>query len=322
MKHFPKIAIIVGITLAINSAQVNAASSGQACNKAGAKTVSVSKGKKTNFICTKIGKTLRWKSLGTATSATTPSSTLSMIIDEVSATDSTLHSISVNGSAIRSYILHVPPSYSSGTAMPLMISLHGHSWTAARFRDTTNLDQIADSKNFIVAYPDGEVNSWNAGNCCNVTGTNDVDFLSGLVDSISSKYTIDKSRIWALGHSNGGMMAYRSACELSEKFTAIAVGGGIFAAFSCSPKKALSVIHIHGSADETLPITGTVWGPGPLLSAAKYAGYAGCSPTSSSTWTCTNGSQIQVNIENGVGHYSQSWWAEMSNFLIAHPRSS
>ena len=321
MKHFPKIAIIVAITLAINSAPVNAASSGQACNKAGAKTVSVSKGKKTSLVCTKVGKTLRWKSPGITTSTTVPSSATLTIVDEVSATDSTLHSISVNGSAKRSYILHVPPSYSTGNAMPLMIALHGHSWTAARFRDTTKLDQIADLNNFIVAYPDGEFNSWNAGNCCNVSGTNDVDFLSGLVDSITSKYSIDKSRVWALGHSNGGMMAYRTACEISEKITAIAVGGGIFAAFSCSPKKALSVILMHGSADETLPITGTVWGPGPLLSAAKYAGYAGCSTTSSITWTCTNGSQIQVNIENGVGHYSQSWWTEMTNFLLAHPRA-
>ena len=321
MKHFPKIAIIVGISLAINSAPAIAASSGQACNKTGAKTVSVSKGKKTSLVCTKVGKALKWQSPGATTTATAPAPAALAIVDEASTTDPTLHSISVNGSAKRSYILHVPPSYSSGTAMPLMIALHGHSWTAARFRDTTQLDQIADSKNFIVAYPDGEVNSWNAGNCCNLTGTNDVDFLSGLVDSISSKYTIDKSRIWALGHSNGGMMAYRAACEISEKFTAIAVGGGIFAAFSCNPKKALSVIHIHGSADETLPITGTVWGPGPLLSAAKYASYAGCSTKSSSTWTCTNGSQIQVNIENGVGHYSQSWWAEMTNFLIAHPRA-
>ena len=321
MKHFPKIAIIVAITLAINSAPVNAASSGQACNKAGAKTVSVSKGKKTSLVCTKVGKTLRWKSPGITTSTTVPSSATLTIVDEVSATDSTLHSISVNGSAKRSYILHVPPSYSTGNAMPLMIALHGHSWTAARFRDTTKLDQIADLNNFIVAYPDGEFNSWNAGNCCNVSGTNDVDFLSGLVDSITSKYSIDKSRVWALGHSNGGMMAYRTACEISEKITAIAVGGGIFAAFSCSPKKALSVIHIHGSADETLPITGTVWGPGPLLSAAKYAGYAGCSTTSSITWTCTNGSQIQVNIEDGATHYAQSWWAEMTNYLFAHPRS-
>ena len=321
MKHFPKIAIIVGITLAINSAPANAASSGQACNKAGAKTVSVSKGKKTSLVCTKVGKALKWKSPGATTTATAPAPASLTIVDEVSATDSTLHSISVNGSAKRSYILHVPSSYSSGSAMPLMIALHGHSWTAARFRDTTQLNQIADLKNFIVAYPDGEGNMWNAGNCCSTLGTDDVTLISGMIDSITSKYNIDKSRVWVLGHSNGAMMAYRAACEIGEKITAIGVGGGTFAAYSCKPAKAVSVIQVHGTADQTISIDGTIWGPTPLLSATKYASYAGCSTTSSSTWTCTNGSQIQVNIENGVGHYSQSWWAEMTNFLIAHPRA-
>ena len=202
-----------------------------------------------------------------------------------------------------------------------MIALHGHSWTAARFRELSQLDQVADSKNFIIAYPDGEGTMWNAGNCCSTIGTDDVTLISGMIDSITSKYNIDKTRVWVLGWSNGAMMAYRAACEISEKVTAIAVGAGTFAAFSCKPTKAVSVIEVHGTADQTLSIEGTIWGPSPLASAAKYAGYAGCSAASPSTWTCQNGSQIQVNIEDGVGHYSQSWWAEMTNFLFAHPRS-
>jgi polyhydroxybutyrate depolymerase len=202
-----------------------------------------------------------------------------------------------------------------------MIAIHGHSWTAARFRDTSQLDQIADSKNFIVAYPDGEGSMWNAGNCCSTLGTDDVTLISGMIDSITSKYNIDKTRVWVLGHSNGAMMAYRAACEIPEKVTAIAVGAGTFAAFSCKPTKPVSVIQIHGTADQTLSIDGTIWGPSPLTSAAKYAGYAGCSAASSSTWTCPNGSQIQVKIEDGVGHYAQTWWAEMTDYLFAHPRS-
>lgn len=250
-----------------------------------------------------------------------PISVALKITDEINASDSSLHSISVSGSAKRNYILHVPSTYSSATAVPLMIALHGHSWTAARFRDTTQLDQVADEKNFIIAYPDGEGNMWNAGNCCSTLGTDDVTLISGMIDSIISRYNIDKSRVWVLGHSNGAMMAYRAACEISEKVTAIAVGAGTFAAFSCTPTKAVSVIEIHGTADQTLPIEGTIWGPSPLASAAKYAGYAGCSATGSSTWTCKNGSQIQVNIENGASHYAQTWWAEMTNYLFAHPRS-
>jgi polyhydroxybutyrate depolymerase len=201
-----------------------------------------------------------------------------------------------------------------------MIALHGNTWTAARFRDLTQIDQIADSKNFIVAYPDGVIKTWNAGNCCSTLGTDDVTFISGMIDSISTRYNIDKSRVWVLGWSAGGMMAYRAACEISEKVTAIAVGGGTFAAYSCKPTKPVSVIEIHGTADQTLSIDGTIWGPGPLASAAKYAGHAGCSAASSSTWTCPNGSQIQVKIESGSAHYAQTWWSEMTDYLFAHPR--
>ena len=320
MSRISRIAILASLFIATLSSQALAASAGQTCKVVGTTSTSSVQGKKISLLCTKVGKSLKWKTVSSVLPASSVSVALK-IIDESSASDSSLHSISVSGSAKRSYILHVPSTYSSATAVPLMIALHGHSWTAARFRDTTQLDQVADSKNFIIAYPDGEGNMWNAGNCCSTLGTDDVTLISGMIDSITSKYNIDKSRVWVLGHSNGAMMAYRAACEISEKITAIAVGAGTFAAFSCKPTKAVSVIEIHGTADQVLSIDGTIWGPSPLASAAKYAGYAGCSATSSSTWTCPNGSQIQVNIEDGATHYAQSWWAEMTNYLFAHPRS-
>ena len=320
MTRISKISIVASLLFATFSSQVLAASAGQSCKSVGTTSTSSVKGKKTSLTCANVGKSLKWKAVSSVLPST-PIQVALKITDEISASDPSLHSISVSGGSKRSYILHVPSAYSSATAAPLMIALHGHSWTAARFRELSQLDQVADSKNFIIAYPDGEGTMWNAGNCCSTIGTDDVTLISGMIDSITSKYNIDKTRVWVLGWSNGAMMAYRAACEISEKVTAIAVGAGTFAAFSCKPTKAVSVIEVHGTADQTLSIEGTIWGPSPLASAAKYAGYAGCSAASPSTWTCPNGSQIQVNIEDGVGHYSQSWWAEMTNFLFAHPRS-
>ena len=320
MIRIVRIAALASVAIVTLSSPALAASAGQSCKRVGTTSTSSAKGKKTSLVCTKVGKSLKWKAV-VLTLPTTPVSVAPKITDEVSVSDATLHSISINGGDKRNYILHEPPTYTSSSAVPLMIALHGNTWTAARFRDLTQLDQIADSKNFIVAYPDGVIKTWNAGNCCSTLGTDDVTFISGMIDSISTRYNIDKSRVWVLGWSAGGMMAYRAACEISEKVTAIAVGGGTFAAYSCKPTKPVSVIEVHGTADQTLSIDGTIWGPGPLASAAKYAGHAGCSATSSSTWTCPNGSQIQVNIESDVGHYSQTWWAEMTNYLFAHPRS-
>ncbi len=320
MTRISRIATLASILIVTLSSPALAASAGQSCKRVGTVSTSSVKGKKTSLVCTKVGKSLKWKAVALAL-PTTPVSVAPKITDEVSASDATLHSISINGSDKRNYILHEPPTYTSSSAVPLMIALHGRSWTAAGFRDLSQINLLSNVNNFIVAYPDGLQNSWNAGNCCSLIGADDVTLISGMIDSISSKYNIDKTRVWALGWSNGGMMAYRLACELSEKVTAIAIGGAVFAADSCKPAKPVSVFAIHGTDDQTLPIEGYVVGPPPLKSAEKYAGYAGCTSSNATSWSCPNGSKIQVKIENGVGHYSQSWWSELTNFLLAHPRS-
>ena len=182
------------------SSQVQAASAGQSCKRVGTTSTSLVKGKKTSLVCTKVGKSLKWKPVAAALRSA-PVPVAPKITDEVSVSDATLHSISINGGDKRNYILHEPPTYTSSSAVPLMIALHGNTWTAARFRDLTQIDQIADSKNFIVAYPDGVIKTWNAGNCCSTLGTDDVTFISGMIDSISTRYNIDKSRVWVLGWS-------------------------------------------------------------------------------------------------------------------------
>ena len=320
MTRIPRIAILATFLVATLSSQVLAASAGQKCTKAGRTSFFLANGQKRNLVCTKVGKVLKWKPANTSVTTAPIAKTLT-VSDEVDASDSTLHHISVNGGQKRDYLINVPNSYSNNSAVPLMIALHGRSWTAAGFRDLSQINLLSNANNFIVAYPDGLENSWNAGNCCSLIGADDVTLISGMIDSISSKYNIDKTRVWALGWSNGGMMAYRLACEISEKVTAIAIGGAVFAADSCKPAKPVSVFAIHGTDDQTLPIEGYVVGPPPLKSAAKYAGYAGCTSSNATSWSCPNGSKIEVKIENGVGHYSQSWWNELTNFLLAHPRS-
>ena len=320
MTRIPRIAILATFLVATLSSQALAASAGQKCKKAGTTSFFLVNGQKRNLVCAKVGKVLKWKPANTPV-ATAPIAKTLTVSDEVDASDSTLHHISVNGGQKRDYLINVPNSYSNNSAVPLMIALHGRSWTAAGFRDLSQINLLSNANNFIVAYPDGLNNSWNAGNCCSLIGADDVTLISGMIDSISSKYNIDTTRVWALGWSNGGMMAYRLACDLSEKVTAIAIGGAVFAADSCKPAKPVSVFAIHGTDDQTLPIEGYVVGPPPLKSAEKYAGYAGCTSSNVTSWSCPNGSKIQVKIENGVGHYSQSWWNELTNFLLAHPRS-
>lgn len=299
-----------------------ASSSGQACKKAGSTSVMKTKGQTTSLVCTKIGKKLIWKPL--LKTPTTPSSPVitTEYIDRIDTNDSTLHSISVNGGPTRNYYLHVPASNTSTMPMPLMVVLHGRSWTATNFRKLSQFDVQADSKNFIVAYPDGNDQQWNAGNCCSFSMVDDVSFIAGIIDSVSSKFNIDKTRVGVFGWSNGAMMAFRAACELSDRVTSIGVGAGSFVVDkTCRPAKPASVIAFHGTEDSVLPIVGFGSFLSPIASAGKYASSAGCTTTSATTWSCPGGGEIKLFIQEGVEHYSQAWWAEMASFMMSHPRN-
>ena len=113
---------------------------------------------------------------------------------------------------------------------------------------------MADSAKFVVAYPDGIGRSWNGHGCCGKAmrdNIDDVGFITAMVGQISADLPIDKSRVYAAGISNGGIMSYALACNT-----------GIFAAIgpdsatmldACSAPHPTSVIHIHGTADKLVP---------------------------------------------------------------------
>src|SRR6185369_11336984 len=100
-------------------------------------------------------------------------------------------------------------------------------------------DAKADAENFIIVYPDGLTNpvattvrTWNAGKCCGQNAStrniDDVGFISGLIDQLKTKYRVDAKKVYATGHSNGAMLCYRLASELSTKLAAVGPNAGNF----------------------------------------------------------------------------------------------
>ena len=179
-----------------------------------------------------------------------------------------LHAISV-GSLDRSYLLHIPklrPMTSSGAllAYPLIIVLHGSSGSADDIRATTNMDSVSEANRTIVAYPNGVggggglyPTDWNAGTCCGAAsreGIDDVGFIKAVLAEISAKMPIDARRVYVVGFSDGGRMAYRLACELSTQIAAIGVVSGSLKADDCAPAKSVAVLAIHGTDDPIVPI--------------------------------------------------------------------
>jgi len=178
------------------------------------------------------------------------------------------------GGRERSYTVHVPPGATDSRPMPLVIVLHGGTGSGATAARQTSFSAEADRSGFLVAYPDGTdrlrpllnalgkpgLLTWNAGGCCGYAMENRVDdvaFLRAMIGEIERSRRVDPKRVYATGLSNGAMMAYRLACEASDLVAAVGIVAGVIVT-PCAPSAPVSVIHIHGSADENVPVDGGI----------------------------------------------------------------
>lgn len=233
----------------------------------------------------------------------------------------------------RTYRLYVPASLDASAPAPLLVALHGGLGTSAQFEANSGFDGLAEANGFVVVYPDGigartdgtGPQTWNGGYCCGPAarvGVDDVGFVRQLIDRIESERPIDSSRIFAAGHSNGAILAYRLACELSDRIAAIGVQAGSLGVDTCAPARSVSVIHLHGTADTNHPIDGGV-GSGisgvafrPARDAVEALAAAdGCSPTpvpsvdptnpdlAVTTWTqCREAATVRYVVVDGATH--------------------
>ena len=169
----------------------------------------------------------------------------------------------------RTFRVHVPPGYDGRSALPVVLMLHGGGGSAEQFElSSSGMSPIADRENFIAVYPDGtgRIQTWNAGGCCGSAVTNDVDdvgFMGALLDHLEAELCVDERRVYSSGMSNGALMSHRLACELSERFAAIAPVAGTEMSPTCTPSRGVALMHIHGSDD------------GHVL----FAGGLGCGPS-------------------------------------------
>lgn len=180
----------------------------------------------------------------------------------VRAPTTTLHELSVDGWA-RTYRLHVADDDPATTARPLLLVLHGGGGSARQIEAKTGFSRTASSRRLLVAYPDGTgsgaAHTWNAGRCCGYAQGHDVDdvaFLAAVIRQLVGSGLADPDRVFVAGFSNGGMMAYRFACERADLVAGIAVVSGAQNVSTCAPASGVSVLIIHGTADPIVPYGG------------------------------------------------------------------
>jgi len=164
----------------------------------------------------------------------------------------------------RSYLVHVPPKYHPKQPAPVVLVFHGAMTDASITVHFTGLNEKADKEGFIAVYPNGtgrfeRMLTWNAGNCCGSAQWNKVDdvgFTRALLDDLAKAANVDAEKVYATGISNGGIMCYRLASELSDRIAAIAPVSGTMGMATCNPKRAVSVMHFHGTDDRFVPFKG------------------------------------------------------------------
>lgn len=164
----------------------------------------------------------------------------------------------------RNFLVHIPPKYDPKKPTPVILAFHGGGANASNMVAFSNLNDKSDKSGFIVVYPNGsgrqeKILSFNGGNCCAYAMNNkidDVEFTRKILDNLAKSANIDPKRIYATGISNGGIMCYLLASELSERIAAIAPVGGPMGTSNCNPKRPVSVIHFHGTDDEFAPFKG------------------------------------------------------------------
>ena len=175
---------------------------------------------------------------------------------------------------LRKYRLHVPSGYFEKDSYPLVVALHGHTENARTMEIRTGLSRKADRDGFFVVYPYGvqektlAPRSWNSEFCCDYAlkqNIDDVGFVTKVIDEVAEKYNIDTKKVYVVGFSNGGMLAYQMALKKPEIFSAVGVVAGAVGGMyedaeeyewldqSGVPKP---VIIFHGREDMAIPFDG------------------------------------------------------------------
>ena len=191
--------------------------------------------------------------------------------------------VMVFGMRLRSYRIHVPPSYDGSNPMPLVVVLHGFPMNAKQMESIVDMNPTADADGFIVVYPNGhltlqealwEEKNWGTLgfllNCWDSDKVDDVGFIRTLIEKLQTMLDINSSRIYITGWSGGAFMTYRLGAELSDTVAAIApvcgtIGGIAYWDSSSNwyiiptPKHPVPVIIFHGMKDQNVPYNGTEW---------------------------------------------------------------
>ena len=165
-------------------------------------------------------------------------------------------------------VLVTPQEFVDGQT-PIIISLHGYGSNAADHSAYFPLHQHVNTHGFALLLPTGSLDAqgnpfWNpTDHCCDggKSGEDDVAYLTDLLTE--AKKLKDFGHIYFFGYSNGGFMALHMACKGLPDLRAVAslAGTSYLEDSSCDGAPPVSVLQIHGTADQVIRFHGDATEP-------------------------------------------------------------
>jgi len=233
-----------------------------------------------------------------------------------------------SGGLLRTSLLHVPTSYDPTKGAMLVLNFHGFTSDAEQEELLSNMNASSDARGYIVGYPYGIAQSWNAGACCGTattTNVDDIQFVRDLLASLQNDYCIDPKRIYSTGMSNGGFLTNRIGCEMSDVFAAISPVAGVIGVPTCQPQRPVPIVHFHGTADPLVPYDGstTLGFISVADSIAQWRTNDGCSNASSTIYQNGDATVRRVGGVHGRlccrALHDRPRWSHLAR-RAAHPR--
>jgi polyhydroxybutyrate depolymerase len=268
----------------------------------------------------------------------------------------------------RNYAMKVPPGYDAATPAPLLVMLHGYTDAKITMDPASGMDAYmhmsaeTDERGILLALPRGSYDPifnryfWNGtDSCCDINEleSNDIGYLMAMVSEIESEYSVDPKRIFFLGHSNGGFMAHRVACDAADRVAGVvSLAGAVYKdPEKCAAPAPIAVLQVHGDADPTVPYEGgppigiesLPPAPGAVETVEIWAAKNRCSgapdtsPPPIDVVENLDGAETHKTVYKGCEanggtelwtiaggphspNFNDAWAASVLDFLMAHPK--
>lgn len=239
---------------------------------------------------------------GAPPAQTTPTPDDAPVVDDAESVASRDYAGAIfSGGVNRQYFLHIPIGYDENTPLPLLISYHGFTSNPFENAQRTGFSELADEEDFIVVYPAGwqptpdDPIGWFSHEGAEEEFVDDVRFTRDLITYLRANYAIDPARIYITGFSNGGGMAHRVGCDMSEEVAAVTAAGGTHIDEDlCEPTRAIPILGLHGRDDDVTPYIG-------------IRGLLEAIPEWAMEWAQRNGCNLEPAVETSDNLTIEQW---------------